>query len=284
MPKRPEDVWPVDHEFAADYAARVRVGSQTAHGLDAVIVGIARNAMPCLTNTLELVDELHGKFHDCRLYVYENDSTDNTAEVLDAFAATRQWATVEHDTLGVIDSRGFEKERTRRLAACRARCQEWVRQNAAATTWTIVVDLDPEFGFSVDGVLNSIAWLASLQGTSNQAEPGAMASYSLYKITKPDGTVGIAQYDAWAARIGSYRDRREESGFGWFSMLLPPVGSAPIPLLSAFGGLCVYYTTAYLAGRYDGEDCEHVGLHRSMRQAGYSLHLNPGCRYIAIWQ
>lgn len=284
MPKRPEDVWSVDHEFADTYKTKVRVGSQTAAALDAVIVGIARNAMPALSNTLELVDELHGKFNDCRLYIYENDSADETPAVLDAFAATRAWATVEHETLGGIDSRGFEKERTRRLAACRTKCQEWVRRNASATAWTIVLDLDPEFGFSVDGVMNSIAWLGSLHGHASSFAAGAMASYSLYRKTGDDGTVGFAQYDSWAARIGSFRDRKAECGFGWFSMLLPPVGSAPIPLLSAFGGLCVYMTRAFLAGQYDGEDCEHVGLHRTMRRAGYQMYLNPGCRYVAVWQ
>lgn len=283
MPLRPEDVWPVDHEFADDYAAKVLVGAQTAHSLDAVIVAIARNAMPHLPNTLELVDELHGKFNDCRLYVYENDSTDETAQVLDAFAATRQWATVEHETLGVLDDRGFQKGRTRRLAACRTKCQEWVRRNASSTAWTIVLDVDPHYGFSVDGVLHSIATLASLE--VGAAQPGAMASYSLYRKTDGDGRVGVAHYDAWAARIGSYRDRRDEAGgMAWFSTLLVPVGCPPVALLSAFGGLCVYYTRAFLAGQYDGEDCEHVGLHRTMRRAGYGLYLNPGCRYVAIWQ
>jgi hypothetical protein len=52
---------------------------------------------------------------------------------------------------------------------------------------------------------------------------------------------------------------------------------------SAFGGLCVYRTEAFLTGGYSGEDCEHVGHHRRMRQAGYQMWLNPGSRYIAVW-
>lgn len=284
MPQQPEDIWPVASECAADYAAKVRLGRQTAHGLDAVIVGIARNAMPHLANTLELVDEVHRGFNSCRLYVYENDSTDDTAKVLDAYAATRPWATVEHETLGVCDGRGFEKERTRRLAACRTKCQEWVRQNAAATTWTIVLDMDPHHGFSVDGLFNSIGWLSTLASQPSVATPGAMASFSLYGVQNGSGGKDIAGYDSWAARLNWWHDRRDEVGFAWFSTLLPPVGSPPIWMNSAFGGLCVYMTRAYLAGQYDGEDCEHVPFHRSLRRAGYQLYLNPGCRYVAIWQ
>ena len=284
MPRTPEEIWPIDALYAEDYAAKVRLGRQTASGLDAVIVAIARNAMPHLPNTLELVDEVQRGFNDCRLYVYENDSTDDTARVLDAYAATRQWVTVEHETLGVSDARGFEKERTRRLAACRTRCQQWVRQNAASTTWTIVLDMDPHHGFSVDGVFNSIAWLASLHGQSLVTYPGAMASFSLYGTRNEEGGMNIAGYDSWAARLNWWHDRKEEVGFAWFSTLLPPVGSPPFPMNSAFGGLCVYRTAAYLAGQYDGDDCEHVPFHRSLRRAGYQLYLNPGSRYVAIWQ
>jgi hypothetical protein len=53
---------------------------------------------------------------------------------------------------------------------------------------------------------------------------------------------------------------------------------------SAFGGLAVYQTKAFLSGGYTGEDCEHVGHHRRMREAGYQMWLNPGCRYIAVWE
>jgi hypothetical protein len=112
---------------------------------------------------------------------------------------------------------------------------------------------------------------------------GAMASYSLYCHLPKSGSPRVAQYDAWAARMNWWHDRREQVGMGWFSMLLPPVGSKPIPMNSAFGGLCVYYTRAFLAGGYSGEDCEHVPHHKRMHEAGWQLFLNPGCRYIALW-
>jgi len=284
VPQTPEQIWPLAEECAEDYATKVRVGREIAKNLDASVVAIARNAMPYLPNTLELIDEVQRGFRNCSLYVYENDSTDQTASVLDAYAATRQWATIEHETLGVCDGRGFEKERTRRLAACRAKCQNWVRQNASGTAWTIVLDMDPHHGFSVDGVFNSIGWLGSLQSQPAVAAPGAMASFSLYGVTNAEGRKDIAGYDSWAARLNWWHDRKEEIGFAWFSTLLPPVGSPPIPMNSAFGGLCVYSTRAYLSGEYGGEDCEHVPFHHSLKRAGYQLYLNPGCRYVAIWQ
>ena len=284
MIKRPEDVWGVDQEYAESYEAKVAEGRAIAADLKATIVAIARNAMPAMGNTFDLLVEVQRGFKDCRMFVYENDSTDGTNTALDKAAELLPWLTVEHDTLGGSDSRGFEPERTIRLAHCRNRCLEWVRENAADAAFTIVLDMDPEHGFSVDGVFNSIAWLAHKRSSGSTTPPGGMASYSLIRMPQEDGNVGVAHYDAWAARPNWWRDRRNEIGFTWFSAFLPPVGSPPLAMNSAFGGLAVYWTEAFLAGGYSGEDCEHVGHHRRMQRAGWQMWLNPGSRYIAVWQ
>ncbi len=276
--RRPEAVWPVDGEYQADYEAKTLAGIEMAKDTSAAIVAIARNSLPALANTLPLITMVKRQFKDCKMYFWENDSQDATAAVLDKYAEIEPGVTVEHGTLGGIDSRGFEKERTERLALCRNKCLEWVRANAADTTWTIVFDTDPAGGFSPDGVFNSIGWLGSMMAAGCPLQPAGMASYSLARY--PDG---IAHYDAWAARLNWWDDRREKVGMNWFWHLLPPAGSPPFPMNSAFGGLAVYQTKAFLAGGYSGEDCEHVPHHRRMREAGYQMFLNPGCRYIAVW-
>jgi glycosyltransferase involved in cell wall biosynthesis len=276
---RPEGLWPVDAEYEGVYKSATAAGRETASSCGVNIVSLARNAMPLLTNTLALVDEVRQGFARCQMFVFENDSTDDTATALDAHAQKNEWLTVAHDTWGGSDSRGFERERTERLAKARNICLEWVRANGQENDFTIVLDLDPHKGFSPEGVFNSIGWLRATSGLA-----GGMASYSLYRVTI-DEEVRIAHYDAWAARLNWWRDRRDEDGgMSWFSLLLPPVGSPPIPMNSAFGGLCVYKTEAFLDGGYSGEDCEHVPHHRRMSEKGWQLYINPGCRYIAIWQ
>jgi len=284
MTKRPEDVWSVDHEYAADYESKVTQGRAIAADMKATIVAIARNAMPDMRNTFDLLVELQRGFADCRMYVYENDSTDGTDIALDKAAKLLPWLIVEHDSLGGIDSRGFEPDRTIRLAACRNKCLDWVRRNTPDSTFTLVLDMDPQHGFSVDGVYNSIAWLAHKRSGGASTPAGGMASYSLIRITQDDGSAGVAHYDSWAARPNWWRDRREEIGFTWFSAFLPPVGSPPLAMNSAFGGLAVYWTEAFLAGGYSGEDCEHVSHHQRMQRAGWQMWLNPGSRYIAVWK
>lgn len=281
---RPEDVWPVDEEYQDKYDRMVAVGRESAKDLSVAIVAIARNAKPYLANTLMLIEEVRRGFGRSSVYVFENDSEDGTAEVLDEYALATAGVAVGHETLGGVDSRGFEPERTVRLAYCRNKCHDFVRTMPERPTYTIVLDVDPHYGFSVDGVFNSVAWLGSL--SAKWQPPAGMASYSLYHNANGDGSRGVAHYDAWAMRMNWWRDRREEIGMVWAFQLMPPVGSPPIAMNSAFGGLCVYSTEAFLAAGerpYEGGDCEHVFLHRKTHQAGYQMYLNPGSRYIAIW-
>ena len=134
-------------------------------------------------------------------------------------------------------------------------------------------------------MFNSIAWLATKRSSGVPTPAGGMASYSLIRMPQEGGQVGVAHYDAWAARpVCWWRDRKDEIGFTWFSAFLPPVGAPPCPMNSAFGGLAVYWTEAFLSGGYSGEDCEHVPHHRRMAKAGWQMYLNPGCRYIAAWK
>lgn len=282
--RRPEDVWLVDDEYAEDYHRRVAEGRAVAKEQKATIVAIARNALPLMANTFDLLCEVQAGFADCKMFVFENDSADGTDAALDRAAAAVPWLTVEHATLGGEDSRGFEPERTIRLAHCRNRCLEWVREHRKATAFTVVLDMDPEYGFSVDGIFNSICWLATKRTSATPLQAGGMASYSLWRMTDESGEVGFAHYDAWAARPNWWRDRRDEIDFTWFSHFLPPVGSPPCPMNSAFGGLAVYWTEAFLSGGYSGGDCEHVPHHRRMQQAGWQMYLNPGSRYIATWR
>lgn len=243
------------------------------------IVAIARNCGAFLPNTLGLIDELASRFCRASMYVFENDSTDDTAETLDTFAALRPWVTVEHDTLGRPDIRGFQRARTEALAEYRQRCVEWSKSHP--TDYVVVLDLDPQGGFSVDGVLNSVGWLCDLNGLSTPQQAGGMASYSLYLH---EGR--LIHYDAWAARLSWWEDRRdiggENAGHQWFFHFHPPVGSPPIRFNSAFGGLAVYLHRAYITGEYAGWTCEHVAFHEALDAAGYGLYLNPASRYVAV--
>lgn len=288
---RPEDWWPVDPGMQENYDARVAAGLEMAAEDDVAIVMLCRNSMPFLTNTCLLLAELSQKFRSCRHFWLENDSTDGTVESMKTMAEVvsgpNTVVVAKNLTLGALDNRGFSDERTHRLAYLRNICFDWVLGLEPRPKWTIVLDSDPHGGFSVDGVLNSIGCLESPAALTGMWNYGCMASYGVMRAERTHGVghgIGphkLYQYDGWAARQNDWRDRREEVGFSWFFTNLPAVGSPPIQMLSAFGGLAVYRTEAFLDGGYAGGDCEHVAHHRRMHEACWALCINPGCRYVA---
>lgn len=285
---RPEDYWFIEDDYKEAYSRYVEMGRVMARESRLAVLAIARNAMPFMANTLALVEETAGFFAGASAYIYENDSVDDTAAALDIFASRRGGVIVEHDTLGEPDTRGYEPDRTVRLAKCRNKCLEWLAARPQPPDYTLVLDLDPQGGFSPEGILNSLGWIAEYSSSNFMPAVGGMASYSLCCDVIEDD-LRIAQYDAWAMRLNWWEDRRDFPGGNvWAHMLLPPIGSHPIPMNSAFGGACLYRTPALLSSRYSGvsekgePDCEHVALHRRMKSNGYQMYLNPGSRYIAI--
>ena len=283
-----EDRWPIDPKCEQAYERARTLGRAIARESSVSIVGIARNCMPHLDNTLKLIERIIPECGDANLFFFENDSTDGTAEALDFFAKwTRRTAwrvdhvrEVQHATLERphITSE-FEGPRTIALAEYRQKCLEWVREKAPTSHYTIVLDMDPHGGFSVNGVFNSICQL------ERHPDAACMASYSLAVIDDPEKP-WVHHYDAWAMRPTTHwEDRRNVVGFQWAFHLMPPAGSVPFRMNSAFGGLAVYRTESFLAGGYSGEDCEHVTHHyRIAHSAGRhprNVYLNPGSRYIA---
>jgi hypothetical protein len=63
------------------------------------------------------------------------------------------------------------------------------------------------------------------------------------------------------------------------------VGSPPVPVVSAFGGMAIYDSFAYLRGHYDGEkDCEHIAFHRSIAErTGQRFYIDPAMRMVMHW-
>lgn len=256
------------------------------------IVGLARNCAPQLKANLERVKTLGEQCYEWRFHCETNDNADDTPEVLAEFCGKHPQASYRERTLNRQQfSAEFAGPRTIALAEYRTACQQWVRDNAADADYCVVIDLDAWGGWSLDGVLNGIGWLVELPGAYG------MASVSLFQhpayITDAEGnttrTTQFLHYDCWAMRgVGQARTYWDDytAGFGgWKYQWIPPVGSQPVLVSSAFGGMGIYRAEAFLAGTYDGTtDCEHVTYHESIAKAtGQHLYLNPSQRCIMRW-
>jgi hypothetical protein len=270
----PDVLLPPDAEFADDYRDKAAAGRRLAKDATVAFVAICRNAMPWLPRTLALVEETGAMFREWSAFVYENDSADDTKEVLAAWQNGQQ----RHASLNTNGRPHLNLTtapvRTHALAEYRTACQ-WFVRNGEAPDYVIVFDADPWGGFSVDGVANSIAWLDA------DRDLYGLAAYSWGEWGPPVSPKPIAvHYDAFAARLNHWRQRDQQWFFHWH----PPVGSTPVRFNSAFGQLAIYRGDAYLAGTYGGDDCEHVVFHSSIAAATQKrFALNPSMRCVSFW-
>ncbi len=273
--------------FVESYDRHVAAASGRLARSKVAFVGLARNCGLSLRQNLLRLGQITSRCREWACHIESNDCTDDTVEVLTEFAAKHRQITFGYQVLGRQQfSTEFAGRRTEALAEYRTACQRWVRDCAADSDYVVVVDLDAWGGWSADGFLNGIGWLMDMPECYGMASV-SLLQHPAYETNAEGHTRPIAawlHYDCWALRLNSYWDDYTNGVGGWKHHWLPPVGSPPVPVCSAMGGLCIYRTDAYLAGTYDGADCEHVPFHESIAKAtGLGLYLNPSQRCVMRW-
>ena len=273
--------------FRSSFEDQAAQGADDLADCEIAIVGLARSCAPQLVANLERVSRLGEFCSSWKLHVETNDNEDNTDQVLADFCRQHRQATFTSQRLGRQQfSTEFAGRRTEALAEYRTACQQWVAENAADADYVVVIDLDAWGGWSNRGLLNGFGWLRDMPDAYGMASV-SLLQHPAYQTNAGGETQLIAawlHYDCWALRLNSYWDDYTNGLGGWKHQWLPPVGSPPVPVCSAMGGLAIYHTDAYLAGTYDGADCEHVTFHESISAAtGQRLYLNPSQRCVMRW-
>jgi len=262
----PFDEWqfPPPPAMQADYERQVRVGYSRMTERRVVIAGLARNLESIMPRTIQRIEELGQRFADYRVVVYENDSTDRTPELL------RSWARRNPRVLAVCEQLTDPVNpptrclsRAARMASYRSRCQQAIREHWSSFDHTILVDMDVQGGWSLDGVAHTFA----------QDSWDFVGSYGVIYRRHLASPNALVHYDAWA-----FRDDAQFTPLSTKEVnhRLYHRGQPLQPVTSCFGGLGIYRMPVYRHGRYGTTDTEHAGFHRELIRTGFPrLYLNP---------
>jgi hypothetical protein len=274
----PDTVLPVDREFAAQFVDVTAEGLRIAGTSKVVIVGMARNIGAILPVSFERLAQFTHLFRDWGMVVVENDSTDSTRDELRKFQAAhpdRVKAVIQD--LGRPHYSGFEAARVQAYAEYRNQYREIAAATHPDADYILAVDLDPWGGWSIHGLVNGIGWLGRI------SDAACMASTSLFQHPGMllDGKPAWSHYDQWGFRAYGWGQRFEP----WFNLWLPPPGAHPVEVYSSFGAAALYRAKPFFEHAYRSieGDIEHVGLHRSMREAGWRIFHNPAQRTLMHW-
>lgn len=273
-----EELQPISHWRIDDYHARVAIGKTRMKNARVVICGLARNIVNYLPSTIQQIEQLANQFKDYRVVIYENDSIDNTQQRL------RDWSR-ENSKVEILSEQLDDPinpmmrcpSRGHRMARYRNIYRQHLADHYQDYDYGIVVDTDHTGGWSVSGIANSFG--------HNQwdfmAANGIIRKQCLMYQKE-------FQYDAWAFRLD---DDYTPLSTKYVNHLSWNRGEPLVSVTSAFGGVGIYKMQALVECEYQGGDCEHIALHRQMRDNGMGrLFLNPsqivyyGKKYSRVWR
>lgn len=250
------------------------------------IVGVVRNGGAALIESINRIEDLTTRLHRYSVTIATNDNTDRTDRVLSEFA--RRDPNVDLVRMDGLVSR--LPDRVERITAARNAVLNRLEERDSGHDLTLVLDLNgPNVCLDAQTVLTAAQRsVPRWEGVFANSKP---AYYDIYALR----CAGWCDEDVWQ-RIQTTRKplfgRRK-----WRKVLLKsavfdrqyhiPSDMPLIPVDSAFGGAGLYKTRALRGLRYSCRDekgdlvCEHVMLHKHLRDRGARLFIDPALTTIA---
>ena len=235
-----------------------------------VVASCARNIESYLPIVLDKFKMIRRLFKTCNIIVYENDSNDNTRNIL------KQWH--QNKIIKLITADNVQGKRTQILAKSRQILYEQSMQYKP--DYFIVTDLD-----DVIVSLSENSIISCFNITTEWAGLGANQTnyyYDLWALRTKDNWL---KHDVWEClRIcqqkGANCKRYEAPCFPELRTI--SMHSNIIPVDSCFGGTMIYNTKYlkncnYGAGidAHNNEICEHVQFSKTITRNGGKLFINP---------
>lgn len=250
--------------------------SDKQNNYNMIICGCARNVEKYLPDALNKIEELCKICDKYFIIIYENDSTDNTLEILNKFNKKYK------NNCKIISENNLDKrfpKRTHRLSYARNKILDYINKNNMYNEYNYYVNIDLD---NVNKQLNINA-VKKLLTSNLDWHVGTANQKNIY-------------YDLWALRthkynknMWSYDEHNKGVDFNLTSRLGVnniDVNSKPIRVLSAFGGFAIYKINKIKNCSYDGyyddpkvddkksgdetpdfdEECEHVKFHKDIRE------------------
>lgn len=214
-----------------------------------VICGVCKNVAPFLPTTIASIEDVGSRFKDYRVFIYENNSTDGTPEMLRTWAEQNPRVKVisevipREDLLKQCRSHTWDNLPYRTEVIARAR--NIVMKYAMSSElddykYLLVADLDFSDRWDIDGIMSSfhqkVEWDALLANGLDQKKH-LFDRYALRYEERPLGPELLGE--EWWHELHRYPVKLKKE--------------APLfPVYSAFGGLGIYKRAAVKGCHYSG--------------------------------
>jgi hypothetical protein len=213
--------------------------------------GLLRDGEETMDQILGFIDEAHRELPGLEAYIFENNSRDGTAELLQKGAGERPHLHVRSETWDLDEFREASKARTWDNKPCRLelisearnRLLDWMREDGiSASDRVVIVDWD----FLRPPPLEPLVQVVTeMRGDADALFANGVGStgryYDLYELRTKEHPLGP---ELMGDRFWTSRRRRRALG-----RVIAP-SESPIEVFSAFAGLAVYRAEALEGCRY----------------------------------
>lgn len=252
----PEDLFLVDSKYTSDYYSRIVYGFETMKKSSITIGILARDLENILPFSLARLHALGSLFGSYKLIAYENDSADNTKQILHdsvdlLISEQKHW---------IINKQDKSQGRRERMAYYRNTLRnEMIKVDS---DYYMVYDADVLGGFSYEGIANSISYKWDVCGSNS------------FIYDEHNGNIRRLYYDSWAYRYLGQRAEKDSDNINNIAMHR---GEPVVRVNSCFGGLALYKPMFFKnqVYKYTADDCDHVTLHLKMIDDGAMIVVNP---------
>jgi hypothetical protein len=266
------------------YRRGVSLGYERMARYNVAICTTVRDCGTPLRKNIPTIEKLRSRLNGSCVIAVENDSVDDTKQVLSNWTKTSKNITILSNDYGVktiIETKdgvdkNFSSHRISRMSAYRNQYLEALKE-LPDLDFVVVIDLDVE-RISIDGIAHSFG---------QEIDWNAISSNGIKSSAFSEFYEGYKYFDTYAfCEIGDNRPRTKPIIFENQLRLKNLKRGMPLyPVASAFGGMAIYEYKALMSAEYQAlpnEDpevgylCEHIALHKEMTANGYHrIFINP---------
>ena len=266
----------------------VNQGVKIASTKTILFCGIARNVGKNLQRNIDCLHRTGSLFKDYRIFIYENDSSDNTPQILMNNRSSRfmylSEKRLDEDYRSKIDSGEdmWHYNRCKVLSECRNKYLEYVEYSDTKFDYVCILDLDLKGGWSYDGIKHAIFTLERDQINACVSAYGVLAEKNGNDLLEQYNVSDYLMYDSFAFRPLGWNIGLHMMSMPMFNNIKVERGDESIEVDSNFGGMAIYKSQALQNKKYGAKkwmegfiDPDHVILNRQIKKDGWKIIMDP---------
>ena len=283
----PEDIFSPSSNTPL-YKYKLEQGNSICKTKSILFCGIGRNIGANLDLNIQRLHRTGSMFKSYKIFIYENDSNDNTVEILQKNRSNKLTFLSEHredqDYLSKIKSGEdtWHYNRCIVLSECRNKYLSYIESVDEKFDYICVLDLDLCGGWSYDGIKHGIFTLEHDKSYAAATSYGVLADKFNTLALEDTSKNEYVMYDSFAFRPKNWNIGLHLLSTPAFNSVRVNRGDDPIEVHSNFGGMAIYKRDALANKRYGSKqwaygyvDPDHVVLHNQMVKDGWKIIFDP---------